>query len=374
MKPLTLSASAISCFETCEARFRTEYVDKVQAPQTGAARLGSAVHDMLEQIVKQGIDDRPDVSRLIIATGMRFGLDEQQMDDALDMAMKWFDRTVIVPANVLSTETKHFFILKSRATAERIKINYIFDRCDRIEDGIEVIDYKTVGRPISPDMMRSMVQPRLYGVAAALQYKDILGDNDVVWVTYDLLRYEPVSVRFSRTELNATYNYLRDAYDRVLASDGTVETINGECNWCARKGECTAIDKYKKAGGLYGSTPAQAVLQWDELGHAIKALYALRDEAETIIMDAFDEAEDATEILGPDGRRAIIAASKRREVTRPDVAAQIIGPENIIEVATVGVTMIDKLIKEGKLTKEQRADLELLIKTNVSGKVKVLRS
>jgi hypothetical protein len=169
-----------------------------------------------------------------------------------------------------------------------IPFTFIWDRCDRHDDGtIEVVDYKTVIKPVQPNELKQRIQPRAYALAAMIKYPNATR----ILVTYDLLRYETVGTYFSREECIDTWRYLQALYVRILESDGTRETLNAECQYCVRKPVCKTLTEHSIGGGILGiDNPHDAADMRARLDGAQKALKSLIGELDALVLEYCEDA------------------------------------------------------------------------------------
>ena len=374
MEPRSLSATAVTVFESCEARYRAQYIEGGREPGGKAANLGSAVHDELELMVKGGYWDDPGKweREWDEITAPRYGLTVDEAAEGLEMLRNWFEWVSENPmGEVIAVEVKESFPIKVKmddGSDFEVPFNYIWDRGDRHEDGtIEVVDYKSFAAPMPADMLKDKIQVRCYGLSAAMKFKD--DPPPAIWVTYHLLRYEPISVKFTRNDNLATYSYLKDLLRRILESDGTRETINQECRWCVRKSSCEALTKHVKAGGSLGiSDPESAATTYAEANSAISALMDLRQEMSDYLIQWLDQEETTERDFGPVSVRLTTKPRRNIDAAR---AAKVLGPELMAKFGTLGVTQVDKLIKDGLVDDEQAAELRRLMSTSHTSKLSV---
>jgi hypothetical protein len=230
-----------------------------------------------------------------------------------------------------------------------------------------VIDYKTITRPISPEGLKDKVQARCYGLAAQLQYPMA----DKIWVTFDLLRYEPVGIVFTKDDNRATWRYLKALAERVIALDESEpfpEKLNAECHWCIRRHECQTLQANADAGGVLATKEPKAVAATrHKLELQRKALERVIQELDSYLLD-WAEREELLE-FDTDELRVLVTARKTRAVDSRK-AAEIIGPDLLEEYGSIGVTAIDRMVKEGAVTPAQKADLLDLI-TSKFGEPKI---
>lgn len=370
MIPKSLSASSALVYESCPARWRAEYQERAPQPSGDAASLGTACHAALERWVADGwyrkFPDGADavadeggviMGRLFEEEYRRCFSHDKRYDEGLGLCLNWLARQDWDGREVISTELKQSFDLKT--SVGPIPFNYIWDRCDRLESGdIEVVDYKTISAPIQPSDLKKRIQARAYALAAQIAFPEAKR----IWVTFDLLRYEPVGVVFSREESAETWRYLRTLAERVIASDGTEERLNPECRYCVRRHECETLNRHAAAGGYLGITdPQVAADRRLHLDSAKKAIEQMLTEMDEVILAHCEHHE----LLGfsTDTAEVEVTARRSRTVDSAQVA-RVIGPELVAANAKLGVTALDQLVKakESPLTDEQRSQLRQLVR------------
>ena len=367
MQPKTLSASAASMFETCEARYKASYIDRASDIQNDAANLGSCCHEVLELWVKteQYLQEWPDIMVEEKALKTVYDMvypeyfpDRAQYADGWGMLRGWLQRIDWEGKAVLSTEEKKSFeIPTSRGP---LTLNYIIDRLDQNYDGsIEVVDYKSVRQPITYDQLKNLIQTRVYATATMIEFKDQVTEAGV-WVTYDLLRYGTVSAHFTREDCVVTYKYLKNLAERIYASDGTRETLNPECRFCVRKQSCETLRSNVDSGGVLSigtleeASDRLAILSYQKNGLE-QAISELQD---AILTMAENEGVHEWET----GTTAVKITAKGRRNVDSGRAAQILGPDIMARYGKVGVGDVEAILETEELTDNQRSQLKQLMK------------
>lgn len=361
MKPKTFSASAGLTFQGCEARYKANYIDRTPELSGTAANLGTAAHEALERLVKEGLHfpQQPfEVLRdLFDEEYAKLFSDNSRRAEGRKFMKNWWDRSgddYWAGREVLSTEHKTSFDLK---TSEGIMpFTYILDRCDRLEDGtIDIIDYKSVAMPVQPQEMMERIQPRAYALAAQIAYPDA----PAIWMSFDLLRYDIVGAKFSREDNIETYRYLQSLVEEVYASDGTKETLNPECRWCVRKAECDTLLRHMGGGGVVGMDADTAADLRSRLDWQRGAISKLMDELDEIILEVCEDGE-MTEFKTNE-TKVTITASARREADSERII-KVIGPEIAARYGKIGVTDLDKILANEELTDEQKSEVRQLVR------------
>lgn len=368
MDLVTLSASSANVFELCEARWHAEYNHKAKQPSGSPAALGTSFHAASEQYVLQGYYLRAGGGETAALRALwdtayyeNFA-DAERYDEGWEMFERWVRRTPWEGRKVLSAERKLNFALPT--SIGDIPFNYIFDRCDRLDNGdIEVIDYKTWMAPLQPGNMKHKIQVRAYGLAAAIQFPDA----PRVWITLDQTRYDPVSCSFTRDENKATWNYLKALAERIIAASPEEhgfykESLNVDCRYCVRKHICNELTAHEAAGGPLGLTdPMEAADRRYRIESAKKAMDAMLAELDAVIM-GYCEDEEMLEFSTEYVDVAITAFGKR--VIDAGVAAKILGPLAAEFPEGLKIGVIDRLMKESppRLSAEQLSALKQAIR------------
>lgn len=374
MKPKTLSATALHVAELCPARFKAEYIDKSRNFGGGtAASLGTAVHGALENYVKVTYIDQaaePSLKSLLsyfklsyIQTFNTYDTDTAEFADGQELLFKWFENNDFKDVlQVISCEIKSNFLVPT--SIGDLPFNYIWDRFDQTgEREYRVVDYKSSKWNVKPEDLKKKLQARAYGLAAAIQLKNEGKEYDRIWVEFDMLRYDRVGIVFSRAEIAATWRYIKETVEEVIATsdDNPPERLNSECLFCVRKAGCDALKKNIAVGGLHSvSTIEQAIdlraeLEWQRKG--INSLLAELDNK--ILVEA--KKRDLEEYES-DLNRLRIGVGRTRAVDAERVQ-HVLGKNLFEKYGSMGITLgnIDKLLKGKELTPEQKAQLRGLI-------------
>lgn len=366
MKPATGSASAFLVFEGCEARFHDTYVIRAHDLSGSAANLGTACHGALERWVKLGwhFPQQPFVKliELFDEEYAKLFADNSRRAEGRKIMENWYKRSgddYWEGRTVLTTEEKKFFTIKAPWNPE-YPINYILDRLDMKNGEPEVVDYKSVAMPVQPEELKGRIQPRLYALATQIEFPEALG----IWVTYDLLRYDCVSVRFTREDNAATWRYLKELVKRIHLSDGTTETLNPECRWCIRKLVCEELRTHQSVGGPMAITDlATAIDMRAKIDHQLGGLHNLMTELDDYILAECEEQE----IL--DTKTSLtemkVSVTGKREVDSERIAP-ILGPEIMSRYGKINVGTLDTILETEDLSDSQKSQIKMLVRRKMN--------
>lgn len=391
MKLKTLSASSADCYEKCPKRWEVTYTgDRVQELGSQAADIGTACHEALEMGVThhilQGLDlPLADLLAYFDTAYWKVFTDRVRYDDGLKMLKNWHARMDFSGRQVVSTEVKSSFDLPT--SAGPLQVNYIWDRCDRVElpcdkcggsghvdihddcidcEGsgragyeIVIVDYKSYSQPVQPGELKDRIQPRLYALAAQIQFKDAAR----IRVIYDLLRYDQVGVVFTRDDNVKTWTYLKKLAERIIADNEPRERLNPDCRWCIRRVECDALRHHRAVGGpLSLDDPAKAVDLRRELVDLKAGVASVLDIVDDFLLDW--SRENNTLAFNTDETSMEIVVSGKRGVDA-ERAATVIGPDIVAKHGSITMAEVDKLLKGSELDDEQKTALRGLITRTV---------
>lgn len=359
--PVSLSATSIESYLECPARFNAEKILFAGMPSNSAADLGTVCHAAAEMWVKGGHyqagydrNTEIDVMNAIYEEQYRKVFhDTKRFNEGKKLIHDWLVRQDWTGRTVVTIESKEHFMIPT--SAGEIKVNFIIDRLDLVDDVPEVVDYKTISRPLSPEQLKDKVQARIYALAAQLKYPDA----EKVWVIFDLLRYDRVGVVFTREENRETWRWLLKLAEQIIADDGTQERLNDSCLYCVRKHECQTLQRHASAGGFLGITDVEkAVAAHYQITKAIPALNAQKNELERVILEHMKKENVIEDKIG--GVTTKVAISGRRNID-PQLLRPIIGDQLMAENGGITIKAIDDLLAGDRLTDEQKQQVKQLI-------------
>ena len=367
MIPRTVSASSLAVAEKCMRRWKAENLDRVPGMGGNAASLGTTCHAALEKFVeeylKNGTWSWDDLSIYYqFAFGTIFGFDSSvpEYDDGLQMLNKWFSRTSLDDRTVLSCESKESFDIPT--SAGKIKFNYIIDRLDQIgEDEYEVVDYKSQRFPIDADELANKIQAKAYALAVQIKYPNA----KKIWVTFDLLRHAPVSIRFTRQDNVNTWAYLKQLVESIVQTPETkaLPTLNSECRFCTVKTTCPKVSANIRGGGTHSiDTPDKAAEKLYQAQAAIAAATQIKEEMSEYLMKHAAQF-NITDWESEDGEFSIAVGEGRgrRTITDMHRLLNLLPSDVIEEYGKIGVTELDAILKSGKLDRETAGKVRKLV-------------
>lgn len=383
MRVKSLSATALQTFQECPARFKASHVDRIPQESNGAAMVGTSVHGALEYYVRDVYIEKitPKSWDLLEMYYMRSyqetfnNCDQAQatFKDGLELCKVWFDRNDLdTPGiEVISVEIKKNFPVTMKHTdaktgkvlVEQVPVNYIIDRVDSLRPGvIRVVDYKTIRKPISSDELRNKVQARLYALAIAIEYKNLMEINEI-HIVFDLLRHTEVGIVIHREDNVAFWKMLQEEAQRIAETDGTnpQRILNAFCNYCPIAVTCPEVRKSVDLKGLKSVTVEEAAEMYADLEFQGKAIAVVLEQLSQVLV-AHATENDILE-FSTKGVKVKMDARRTRAIDAQR-AAMILGPDIMQRYGTLRMADVDKLMKGQDITNAQKVELKELISFN----------
>lgn len=395
MIPRTLSASSLQVWALCPARWVAEYMHRTPNFDNNAALVGTTVHGALEKLVKAVFIDKThaDLNRVkqkellitfyqmsYIETFGSADFETAEYKDGFALAMEWFRRTDLGAKEMIGVETvevKETIKIPynhpdgSAHTCNKcdgaglpsgqcqVDFNYLMDRVDQIDNETwEVVDYKSIRVPITPQELEDKLQARAYALAIQIKHPEA----KLIKVTFDLLRHEPVSIFVTRDQNIAFWRFLCAETQEIVnrMEEDARPRLNTECGYCVIKATCPLMQKNVAAGGILGISVDEAPAMISQLKDQMKANKLLVEQLEDII---YQHAADTDSLSWetPDGAYEVEIKSSRRRQFDSHRAAEIMGPEKFASMGSMTLGSLEAVIKDPATPDEMRNELKALI-------------
>jgi hypothetical protein len=345
------------------ARYHAEYILRGRGFQNSAAAVGTICHGTLEDALRiiYILRTEPWSEDLFLRLYEKnyekeIGNDKSrpEYEDGKQLVLRWINRPdqkeKLDSCRIASLEAKNNFPVKT--SAGPINFNYIMDRLDQTGDkSWRVVDYKSNRVPLTAAQLRKKPQARLYALAVQILHKDA----EEIWVEFDFLRHSPISVLFTKQDNIETWNMLRAEAQRIVDTPDSrpPETLNSECIYCVRKSSCKTLANNANAGGVFAHTIDDLAAQYALVKAQQSGQQALLEEIEGLLLA---EAVNL-DMLEIDTDHANITVTGRvaRDPQHGAIGG-ILGPDLAMELAKFRAADVDKVIKDGRVSKMQ-ADL-----------------
>jgi putative RecB family exonuclease len=343
-----LSYSAINTYETCPAKYRFQYEDRLPTASSPALAFGESLHRALYRFHDRPVPVAPSLPELLemledgwVADGFRDGAEEAVYRDHGRQVLAEYHRT-----NAESFRIPAALEFRFSVQVDGVQVNGVIDRLDRIPGGgYEIVDYKTSRRLPPKAQVDRDLQLSVYHLAA----QEIWGIEPERLTLYYLLPGERMTTSRSPADTEDLRRRIATVAERIEA--GRFEPrANPLCDWCDFQARCPLFrHRYEKLDGDPAPNMTALVDEWIDLKRTGRATYQRLDELAPLL-NAFCDEHGYRRLYGTDG-----AAIDRRpqHVTAPDPVAirAILEPLGLWEqVLSVDPAKLTALIESRRLS------------------------
>lgn len=378
MIPVSVSASSLKNAEQCLSMYSATNIKHGASLGNDAAKLGTTLHYALETYTEPSMMTGKvwDLDFLIACFQAGFfkyfgpNTKSPWYKDGVDILTGWHYRPTqkseIHDSKIISREAKSFFTVPYLQRGENdqpdtpagMKVNYIIDRLDETGPGsYRVVDYKSQRNPYSPEEMMGDIQVRLYALAIQIMHPDATS----ISVQFDFLRYDRVTVHFSKEDNAHTWRWLKQAVQRIVDTpeDGAPETLGYGCRYCIRKLSCKTLQSNVAVGGIFSFSLEELADRFGEMSSQISGMSSSADEVEMQLLKAALESGEH-EWYTPNNKVKVYIRKTRR--VNVDVLTGIVGDAIIGEFkGSIKLSDVETIRADPRLTPTQRSLLETAV-------------
>jgi putative RecB family exonuclease len=345
---MRLSYSSINTYETCPAKFKFQYEDRVPSAPSPALSFGDSLHRALHLFHARPVPVAPSLAELHemlesvwVREGFRDDSEERTYRDHGRQVLRQYHREN-APDYHIPAALEHRFTIE----VEGVALSGVIDRMDRIPGGgYEIIDYKTNRRLPPQRRIDQDLQLSIYHLAA----REVWGIEPERLTLYYLLPGQRMSTVRTRADVDDLRRRIGTDAERIAA--GRFEPRqNPLCDWCEYQNLCPIFrHRYEQAQGDPAPRMTKIVDEWIALKRQGREVYRRIDELAGLI-NAFAEEHGYRRLFGTDG-----AAVDRRpqHVTAPDDGKirAILEPLGLWErVLSVDTRKLNELIESRTLS------------------------
>jgi putative RecB family exonuclease len=347
---MRLSYSSIDTYETCPAKFKFAYEDRLPRHPSPALSFGDSLHRALQCFHNRPVPVPPAREELMemldavwVSDGYRDASEERTYRDHA--------RQVLVQYHVENVERYRIPVaLEFRFTIEieGVQVNGMIDRMDRLPGGgYEIIDYKTNRRLPPLSRVERDLQLSIYHLAA----REVWGIDPERLTLYYLLPGQRMTTSRTPEDVDELRARIATVAERIGA--GKFEPReNPLCDWCDYQALCPIFrHRFEREDGDPTPRMTELVDEWIGLKRRGREVYRRIDELVALI-NAFCEEHGYRRLYGSDG-----AAVDRRpqHVTQPDEEAlrRVLEPLGLWErVLSVDTKKLNDLVESRRLAPE----------------------
>jgi RecB family exonuclease len=347
---MRLSYSSIDTYETCPAKFKFAYEDRLPRHPSPALSFGDSLHRALQCFHNRPVPVPPAREELLemldavwVSDGYRDASEERTYRDHA--------RQVLMQYHLENAERYRIPVaLEFRFTIEieGVQVNGMIDRMDRLPGGgYEIIDYKTNRRLPPLSRVERDLQLSIYHLAA----REVWGIDPERLTLYYLLPGQRMTTSRTPEDVEELRARIATVAERIGAEKFEPRE-NPLCDWCDYQAMCPIFrHRFERQDGDPTPRMTELVDEWIGLKRQGREVYRRIDELVALI-NAFCEEHGYRRLYGSDG-----AAVDRRpqHVTQPDEEAlrRVLEPLGLWErVLSVDTKKLNDLVEGRRLAPE----------------------
>jgi len=348
---MRLSYSSIQTYETCPAKFRFQYEDRVPTRSSPALSFGDSLHQALHRFHDRPVPVPPPLEDLLeildgvwVSDGYTDASEEAQYLSHARAVLAQYHRenagSYRIPAAL-----EHRFQIE----VEGVTLSGIIDRMDRLPGGgYEIIDYKTNRRLPPMSRIEQDLQLSIYHLAA----KEVWGIEPERLTLYFLLPNQRMTTSRSPAQIDELRRRIALVAERVETGHFEARE-NPLCNWCDFQHLCPVFrHKFERE-----SAPKiiEVVDEWVRLKKEHAERWKQLDELAAVLR-AYAKEHGLKRLYGNDG--AVSLVERVEQATDPQVVRRLLEPLGLYEsVLTIDPAALGSLIERRMLPPDVEDEL-----------------
>lgn len=309
---MRLSYSSINTYETCPAKYRFQYEERLPTSPSPALSFGDSLHRALHRFHARPVPIPPSLEELL-ETLDEVWVSDGYANEAEEAAYREHARQVLAQYHRENADAYRIpaaLEFRFEIEVEGVTLSGVIDRMDRIPGGgYEIIDYKTNRRLPPRERVERDLQLSIYHLAA----REVWGIEPERLTLYYLLPGQRMTTARTRAHIDELRRRIATVAERIAA--GRFEPKqNPLCDWCAFRPRCPLFrHAYERQEGDPAPRMTAVVDEWISLKRRTREI-ARRLEELAPLIHAFCEEHGYRRLFGSDG-----AAVDRRpqHVTEP---------------------------------------------------------
>jgi RecB family exonuclease len=307
---MRLSYSSINAYETCPAKYRFQYEDRVPTRPSPALAFGDSLHRALHRFHDRPVPVAPPLGELLswlddvwVSDGFRDEAEERLYRDHGREVLARYHRD-----NADAYRIPAALEFRFQVEVEGVTLSGIIDRMDRLPGGgYEIVDYKTNRRLPPQARVNGDLQLSLYHLAA----REVWGIEPERLTLYFLLPGQRMSTARSPASIDELRRRVATVAERIEAGKFQPRE-NPLCDWCDYQRLCPVF-RHRFERDLTPPKIIEVVDRWIRLKREDRRRWReLEDLGATV--RAYAEEHGLARLYGSDGAIHVV----ERVETAPD--------------------------------------------------------
>ena len=237
-----LSATKLKSYARCPKAYYFRYECGLsEQGGFGSAALGTALHNALAQLYQDWHYQEPLPSQVWLQQcweNNNAGLSDKQTDEGWQILAQYYEREIVPVGKMqrpLATEGRIQGILQ--VTGVEFKLTGRYDRIDFVDDGLELIDYKSAKSPTMPSPEEIDLQLGLYYLALEQCYRRSLKRMTLLFLrTGERVTYEATDKHREQVQV-----VVDELAQRLLDRNEWEPRCGEQCAQCSYARYCSAV-------------------------------------------------------------------------------------------------------------------------------------
>jgi putative RecB family exonuclease len=311
---MRISYSTLETYQNCPLKYKFQEIDHIKVPKSKEAVFGSTIHSTMKFIHAPGILS-PTLDQAMEHFGNSWNpavFDSEEEERAaftqgIKIIQDYYQKNNPANFNIIDLETR--FQIEIGEGENKHIVSGIIDRIDRIEDGYEIIDYKTTKKMPSQEKVDNDLQLSVYLNAFLSRYPKEAENLDKLKVSLYYLKH---GVKLSSTR---TLDHLKNSQQLFLDTIKIIESgkfepiVSPLCDWCGYQNRCPMWKhKFKELRKVDTEEVEKSIGEYIELKSAMSITKDRLAKLQEDILN-YMEQEGVDRVFGSEG---IIAKALRK--------------------------------------------------------------
>ena len=362
---MRLSYSSLDTYETCPLKYKYREIDKIKEPKSKEQVFGTLIHSVLHYYHTPALL-APNLEQALDFFAKRWNSEvfESELEEraAFTEGVKIIERYCQANApgdfTIVDLESRFALEIGDDATG-RHTISGIIDRIDKIEDGYEIIDYKTTKKMPSQEKVDNDLQLSIYLKAFLDRYPKEAEHLETITVSLYYLKH---GVKLSSTRTREQLERVDQEFLQVIRAieeEKFDPILSPLCDWCGYQKICPLWKhKFAETRTLETSEVREAISEYLDLKSQLSAeKLRIAKLQETILaymeQEGVDRVFDEQGIIGKSLRKTYkYDSDKLRSILEPLDKWESVLKVDGIALRNILATLPSPTKKEIELAKE----------------------